>query len=339
MPRSLIIPLLLLVALLSGCRKGEFIVDISLPKNASDTYTLLYYASDSERGMLVDMPALVQNGAAQVKCPSINPTLVYVFRSASEWSVVFLAERGDKISITGDNPDPAYWTIGGNRINDAMTQWRVSNRNVLSARDSGKINSAVASFVRTNADNPAATLILLLYYDAGADPKGFDKLYASLKDDAADPKWTDMVSRNDLLPGFSTRTSRTGPVVLRTAGNVVDTVRFDKAPALFYFAGNTTESRRQDMQLLKQLLRERKDSSAFAVIDVNMEADSSSWRYQIRGDTLKGAVRAWMPLGFSDTTAARLGAVRLPYFVVIVRGGQIRYQGSDADKAVSLIRK
>lgn len=338
MPRFSIL-LLLLVTLLSGCRKGEFTVDISLPKTATDTYTLLYYASDSERGMLVDMPALVQNGTARVKCPSINPTLVYVFRSTSEWSVAFLAERGDKITITGDNPDPAYWTIGGNKVNDAMTQWRVSNRNALSARDSGKINAAVAVYVKENAGNPAATLILLLYYDEGADPEGFDKLYASLKDDAADPKWTDLVSRNDLLPGFGARPVKTGPLVLRTAGNDVDTVRFNKAPALFYFAANTTESRREDMQLLKQLLRERKDSSAFSIVDVNMEADSSSWRYQIRGDTLKGAVRAWMPLGFSDTTAARLGVVRLPYFVVIARGGKIRYQGSDADKAMSLIRK
>lgn len=338
MIRRLLLPLFCILTLLSGCGKNEFHLEFSLPPAASESYSMLYYASDSKKGWLVDQVAVVTGGKGNVKCITRNPTLVYVFQGSMDPALVIYAERGDKIRIQGDNPSPATWRVEGNKINETLTAWRMENREALSQRDPMRINAAVVKFVQANPSDPVATLLMLLYYDRSSDPKGFDSTYRLLNGKALDPKWTDLVSRNDLMGGYAPLSMKTGSLVFRTAGSGCDTIRFDSVPALLLFANNNYGSRQADLLPLKQFLKDRPDSARALVVDVNMEPDSSAWRYQTRNDSLRGAVRAWVPLAFSDTTARSLGIRSIPTFVVVGKGGAVLYRGASANDAVAKMR-
>lgn len=333
-----LLPLLILLTLLTGCKRNEFRIQFHLPGTINDSFTMLYYASDSEKGRLTDRVAVITGGSGEVKCATVYPTLVYVFKGSNEPSLVIYAERGDQITVTGDNDSPNTWQVEGNEINKNLTAWRLKNREVLSSRNPQKVNDAVAGYVKANPDNPVATLLLQVYYDRGSDPKGFDRLFKLLKGHAVDPQWTDLISRNDMLGGYAPASFKTGPIILRTAGNGCDTIRFDSIPALLYFNNNYTD-RMADIVRLKELLKERPDSGNPQIIDVNMEPDSSSWRYQTRRDTLKGAIRAWIPLGLSDTVTRSLGVRSVPTFLIIGNGGTILYRGASIDTAQVRFRK
>lgn len=328
----------LMVLLLAGCTKKEFKVSFALPPSVNDNYTMLYYASDRSKGWLTDAVAVVKGGKCESHCATVNPTLVYLFKGGNEPALIFYAERGDKIEISGDNDMPATWRVSGNDINDEMTAWRVENRDVLSGRDPVRINAAVSKYVSAHPELPSAALILYLYYDRGEDEKGYGSLYKKLKDDATSAEWSELTGRNDLLAGYAPHPLKVGDIILRTAGTGCDTLRLTKTPALLYFAENTADSRREDILALKRAIRERKDSASRLVASISLEGDSMSWSYQVSLDSLRGAVQGWIPMSYADSVAKALGVTRSPLFLVTSKG-RIIYRGSDADKAVGSLLK
>ncbi len=328
----------LMLLTLASCVKNEFRVEFRLPAGVNESYTMLYYVSDSEKGWLYDQVAVVQQGKCQMKGVTRNPTLIYVFQGAQEPGVVIYAERGDKIEITGDSSSPAAWTVSGNDINATLSTWRAENRTALSARDNKRVNDAVAKYVRANPDDPVSTILLEVYYDRSIDTAGFESLSKTLKGKAADVFWTELMSRSDLIGGFEPLKQTASPLILRTAGNGADTIGFSEQPALLYFSYNNYDARKDDVSKMKQLLKERTDSGKPQIVSVSLENDSSSWRYQARMDSLKGAVVAWMPLSFADPAAVSLGIEKAPCFIVIGKKGKILYRGTSMDDAARKLR-
>lgn len=328
----------LVLLTLASCVKNEFRVEFKLPAGVNESYTMLYYVSDSEKGWLYDQVAVVQQGKCQMKGMTRNPTLIYVFQGAQEPGVVIYAERGDKIEITGDSSSPASWTVSGNDINETLSAWRAENRTALSARDNRKVNAAVAKYVKAHPEDPVSTILLEVYYDRSLDTAAFESLFNTLKGKAADVRWTELMSRSDLLGGFEPLKQTASPLILRTAGNGADTVGFSEQPALLYFQYNNYDARKDDVAKMKQLLKERTDSGKPQIVSVSLENDSSSWRYQARMDSLKGAVVAWMPLSFADPAAVSLGVEKAPCFIVVGKKGKILYRGSSMDDAARKLR-
>lgn len=331
--KRLILTAMAAVILFAGCRKAEFKMEFELPVTTEANYTLLYYASDSRQGFIREQVALVQKGVCELIGTTGNPTLVYLFQGAAEPGALFYAERGDKISIKGDNPSPLSWHIGGNDITEALSDWRQSNRDALAARDAAKINAAVSKYVSCNSDNPASAILLLVYYDRTLDQKGFSRLWKSLKGDAAEDKWASLVGRSDMADGFSDLPAKVPRLILRTDSGF-DTINPAQCSMLIYLSNNGTETRSDDIAAIRKLVS-RTDSARKMVVDINLEMDSMAWHYQAERDSLRGAVRAWMPLGYSDSVALELGLVRIPEFIVTSRGGKIIYRGADADKAAA----
>lgn len=328
----------LMLLMLAGCVKNEFRMEFKLPAGVNESYTMLYYVSDSEKGWLYDQVAVVQQGKCLMKGITRNPTLIYVFQGAQEPGVVIYAERGDKIEITGDSSSLASWDVSGNDINVDLSAWRMENRSILSARDNAKVNEAVAKYVKTNPGNPVSTILLEVYYDRSIDTVGFEKLFKSLKGTATDVRWIELMSRTDLMGGFEPLKQTAAPLILRTAGNGADTIGFNEQPALLYFSYNNYDARKDDVAGMKQLLKERTDSGKPQIVSVSLENDSSSWRYQARMDSLKGAVVAWMPLSFADPAALSLGLEKAPCFIVVGKKGKILYRGTSMDDAARKLR-
>lgn len=318
-----------LLLLCGSCSRGKFTVELKLPQQVNENFSILYYDEDPWDDYLEDKVLVVHQGECTLECPTQEPTLVYVFQGAIEPALMFYAERGDKIEITGDSSHPISWTVGGNKINRDMSLWRQQNRDILMARDISKVNAAVAMYVRQNPDNPAAKLILLQYYYRGYNYYGFDKLYNSMKGAAADPKWSLLMGHIDYLLGYSPVHPRAGAFTLTVPGGK-DTLSFAESGGILYFSENSSNQRDIAIDELRDLARMRRDSAWFVVADISMEPDSAAWAYQMKRDSImRGIVRGWMPVQFSDTAAIALGVNSLPMFVVIERGGRIVYTGPD----------
>lgn len=346
-----ILHIAILFVLLAACKKNEVQLEFSLQGVPSDTYRLDYYASDSKKGWMVEEFANVQKGKATIVLRTVNPTLVYTGRmSDSGTGAIFYAERGDKIVIEGSTPDPISWEISGNSITDDLSEWRLSAKQAfeLLRRDktkgSAQINSLISEYVRQHPEKPASAILLLCYFDRGADEKGYEAARKLLKGKALDPRWSDIVSRADMIDDITPPDKLPDRIVLKTPSGC-DTIAPGKVPVFLCFNTYSTSVQKDRINkgddatdALRSLSKDYKDSAKRVIADISFEPDSSSRAYKIRNDSLKGIVRGWMPLGISDSTARTLGIRRVPFAIVADPQGRIRYRGSDLPEAARTFR-
>ncbi len=330
---------------LTGCIKNEFKVKFEVGADVNRTYTLLYYASDRSKGWVVENVVNLQKGAGEVLGKTVNPCLVYLFESGSRTpQAIFYVERGDNISITGKGGDPTGWTVNGNKLTDKLTEWRLANRSIIeAARRSGvdgtrKLNATVARYVGENMESPVSTLLMLLYFDRRADEALFRKTWSILKWDATESKWVELVSRSDMLSDVPKEDKMPGRIVLNTIATGCDTIHPGRVPTILYFTKGNVQSYDIDIDTLRRLTREFADSSRRVIADISFEPDSSARWFAARWDSVKNAVRGWMPLGVSDPQARAMGVERVPYVIVVERGGKVIYRGDDMSDAAEKFR-
>lgn len=333
--------LLLAVGLigLSSCVKNEVKVSIELPKDVTDAYRLIYYASDSKKGWYTETVIPVQAGKGEVICYTRNPTIVFVMHSGNVPEAAFYAERGEKVKITGASGDPYNWKIGGNKINEGWSEWRLKNIDALMQRDSKKIDAAVAEFVGKNPDSPLSAIFLLIYYDRRNNESEFRKLWSKLKGDALNPEWIQLAGRSDLPGGMPEEREKVSEIILHTAGTGADTIKFGKKPVLLYFWRLDDVDRDEAITAIRSLRKEVPDSAKNIISDISFEMDSIYWRNSLSRDSLQGVVRGWLPTGETDSVVNRLGVVRSPYVLVYDSKGREVYRGEDVSKASGLFKK
>ncbi len=330
--------LCMLVALLAAsCRKNEFNIDFHLPDDVDRTYSVLYYASDPEKGWIVEAGVSVQKGAGRLMGITREPTLIY-FNPDAQVPAVAYAERGTTLIINGKSAEPLEWRIEGNEISEQLSDWRAANAAALTASASAR-NEAVAKAVRKNPSLPSSALLLALYYDRRENPAGFETLYKLLKDEAAESKWMTLAGRADMLDeGDAVAPELPRSMVFRTYAHGVDTVKFGKLPMIFYFNDPGRLDYADHIKLLRAFSREYADTTRRVIVNVNFTSDSLSYVSGSRRDSLRNAVSAWMPLGLNDKGAAQLGVRRLPWVVVVDARGSKVYTGSDLSAALEKMR-
>lgn len=316
----------------------------SLPAKVSRTYRLTYYATDSRAGRIIENALAVEAGTAQLKLLTYNPTIVYIFSSGKEPTTFFYAERGDNIEISGPDSDPVFWKFTGNKINEDLSKWREANRQILVnwnvAANSGinEVNVAVSKYVKENPSNPVSTLLLLEYYDRGADEEGFLKCWKSLKGDALDGKWRDVVARADMIadPVEPTLPSQW---ILKNYRGRYDTLSFKNTPTFLYFNSSADASYKPDLAAMREVIEISGDSSTRVVANILFDPDSLSRSQAVHADTLKNVVQGWVPLGFSDPVIKSLSIRSVPFVIIIDSNGRIVYRGDKTQDAISKFQK
>lgn len=333
---------LLLAALslmLGGCRKSEFNVDIQLDGSVNQTFPMLYYASDSEKGWNVDDVVEVHGGKGKLLGRTVKPTLVYIFCGGGRPQAVFYAERGDKIEIHGKGAQPLSWEISGNKITEQLSEFRIANQEAIRSENAKALNAAVAAFVKKEPGNPVSTLLLCIYYDRGEDEAGFSKAWKLLEGDAAEPEWSALVARGDMLVGAPQCAGKPADIVVASYGTGCDTLRIASKPSLIYFSLPSSGMQSSDIQRLRDLTKDYPDSSRRIIAEISAEPDSMRRVWDVKSDSLRKAVRGWMPLGLSDPYARQAGVKGLPYVIVTDGRGRRTYSGYDLERAEEAFRK
>ena len=337
--------LLFLTVILSSCSKNEFDIKFELNPSADGTYRAIYYASDPKKGWIVENVVNIQQGKAHLTGMVYNPCIVYLCRTSNAAQGLYLyVERGDDFTISGDGSDPAAWHVDGNKLTRQLDEWRTENRDVIVKARSGReadiapLCRAVDSFVTSHPDDPAAAIILMAYYDRGYDPGRFSALMKSLRDDAADRKWIDMMARNDMPADEPAIPAIPKSLVFATVATGCDTITPGHLPTLLYFGKASLQPYRDDIAKLRQLSRSSGDSASRIIANVSFEPDSMTRWHSVNVDSLQASVQAWVPLGLSDSQIKQLGVRRIPYLIVIDRKAKAIYSGTDTDRAIETFR-
>lgn len=337
--------LLFLTVILSSCSKNEFDIKFELTPSADGTYRAIYYASDPKKGWIVENVVNIQQGKAHLTGMVYNPCIVYLCRTSNAAQGLYLyVERGDDFTISGDGSDPAAWHVDGNKLTRQLDEWRAENRDVIVKARSGReadiapLCRAVDSFVTSHPDDPAAAIILMAYYDRGYDPGRFSALMKSLRDDAADRKWIDMMARNDMPADEPAIHAIPKSLVFATVATGCDTITPGHLPTLLYFGKASLQPYRDDIAKLRQLSRSSGDSASRIIANVSFEPDSMTRWHSVNVDSLQASVQAWVPLGLSDSQIKQLGVRRIPYLIVIDRKAKTVYSGTDTDRAIETFR-
>ncbi len=344
--------LIALLLMATGCRKKNFTLEFDLSPDIEASYSLLYYASDSRGGRWIESAAPVHLGKFAMECPAINPTVVYVFRSGNTLpESFFYAERGDKITITGNGQDPRGWEFKGNKITERLSDWQSANRKALESGSPAEINKAVASFVEKNPKSEIDPLILLCRYDRNADPEGFVRLWNMMEPGLRKKSFGELTSMPDLYSLAPLTFDDKGTASLAPGKDPVRKIavrRLNKGsgqlslpkgkPSLLCF-WHVGDPRRSEMiDTLRSLSKQFPDSGRFLMAAICLDYDSLRWSGTVRHDSVPHLVDGWWPRGTSDPEAVRLGIGAYRTFLVVSPSGKVAYKGDSIDVASRHLR-
>ena len=329
----------LLISLAIGCTKNEFTLDFSFPTDFSANYNVNYYASAKSGGVTVQAVASVQSGVCELKGATILPTLIYVYERRQKFPLVILAEKGSKIKITGESKNPLEWNVAGGEINEALSSWRLENKDVLIKGESEETNQAVSEFVKNNPADPVSTIILLNYFDRAIDEILYSRLFAYLRGEAKSDLWLSVCARTDQQTVEASYPARLHSLVLRGSDNEADTLRFCKnGPTLLFFWQNSTDGRKAIVDSVRTLLKETPDTLKRTIADVCLDPDSITWRGPLKKDSIDGMVRMWAPASLADRELIKLKVYSIPYYIVFDSLGYQSYRGANLEDAFKEFR-
>lgn len=328
------------ILLMCGCAKRDFRIEFSLPEDVSANYTITYYASGRNGGFTVENVAVVTSGKGTIVCPAARPTIVFLSASGGLELPIY-AERGQTIHISGPDRNPWSWTIGGNDLNTALSEWISANEPVLIGGNRTTLNDSIAAFVYRNPDSPISPLLLLTMFSRRNDESTFRRLWNNVAQNPQTAKISALVGRADIPGGNAPTPGKLITAAFRSLHNGVDTIRpaNAKATLLFFWEDNRSDKRNAAIDSIRALSKEFPDSASRIIADIAFDADSISWKSPLAKDSLSKVARFWVPAGIADSRIIALRVERTPFFIVFSPDGNQKYRGSDPAEALSAFRQ
>lgn len=323
---------------LFGCGKPQFSLDFSLTEDVRENYDVTYYAADHKGGLTVQAVASVRDGKCELTGATKEPTLVSISTHGASVPLIVYARKGDKILISGEGRNPLGWKTEGNEINEKLTAWRLANLATLESNEPDSINRAVKDYAELNNSDPVATIIILSYYDRGADPGGYASLMASLRGPAREDVWLRVAARADQQFHGYAFPAKFQSLLMRSLGEWADTLKADGRNRVMLLFWQTGYAEKKDMVDSIKTLKEVYPDSVRIIADLCLDVDSATWRSAIRRDSLDFIKRFWVPEGLADPTIRKFQVAGLPYFIVFDSLGNQIYRGDNLGRAMKAYR-
>ncbi len=321
--------------LLCGCSGGEFSVDFQLDSGLRQNYRVSYYSFRKGGGKLVEAAIPVTEGKFLLKGYSKKPTLVFLYANPDSPALAFLVAPGDKLTVTGQGPDPRNWSVAGNKTDEAWSQWRKKNANALEG-DYKKVNGAVADYVKGNPKDILSAILMLTQYDRRQDEEGYAKLWNSIAASAKPQELLLSLGRTDQLTPEIEPLEPVDTLLFHTSDTMLPLARGASNLLLLHFWRTSDNDRNATVDSLKKLRSDFSDTLKLAMADISFEPDSMSWRRVVRTDSVENWIRAWAPAAEASEMAMRLKVTRTPYFILIDKKGN---QQLRTDKLSDLIKE
>lgn len=335
-----IIVILFAVSALCGCIRNVFSIEVTLPADLTHTYRVQYYAAVSDGGRFVESAIPVSAGKGRIDGVTRNPTIVYLFDAGDTPVLIFYAERGDKIKITGKDANPATWSVAGNEENEAWSKWRLNNLKALEKRDPKEINRAVAAYVKAHPDTKLATLLMLTTFNRREDEPGYLELWNIIPEKVKTPQILMAAGRPDQPVSDITRPDDLGSLRLHAFRDTVITLdsKAGKITLLWFRRSENNLLTDEVKDSLRSLHRTFGNSSKLRIAEIAFEPDTVTWVREVLADST-GWIHAIVPAAEASEEAMRLQVGRTPFFIVTDKTGKQCYRGEDIKAAVIEARK
>lgn len=324
---------------LFSCGNKEFVLEFELSEDINENFNATYYSADKQGGITVQAVASIMKGKCVLTGMTKSPTIIYLYARKFEYPLVIYVSKGEKIKITGDNPDPLMWTVEGNAINKDLSSWRTNHKEEFSKRDSESIDEAIANYIENNEKNPASLIILLSYFNRKEKEGEYVRLFSMLKEKSGNEKLLKVLAISSQVDSEEYEPGRMLSLILRSNKGGNDTIRNNgKQPVLLCFWNKDSSSRRTMVDSLKNLLLEYPDSVNRVIADICFDIDSVGWKNEIRRDSLRGVYRMWAPMGNNDPELRLLKVPRLPFYIVFDKEGKQIFRGNELTGALQEFR-
>lgn len=315
------------LTLLCACSKNEFTVEVEQAPGYSPTdISIIYYSSDPKKGWIsiCELPAGI--GTAQKGiCLTRNPSLCFVY-SASRMLTVFWAERGDRMQL---HCRDGFWIASGNEVTDSLAQWQALNRNIIQANATTDLNRSISQYVTAHPSRTVSAILLYVYYNAKADPEGYNRLRSLLRGDAAD---ADITRAAGVIPYRQASDTPLPSIHLRSDADTLGVVKTTGTKATIILFWSDLRSRTDRVASLRKSLDN--NTAGIRIADINMQADTLNWRQTLRADSTTGWIHLWAPGAEENTALLPYSLPRPDYIIVTDKRGKAIYRGTDTDKAV-----
>lgn len=331
--------------LTAGCTKPRFTVEFQLPESVWGNYEVSYYASpESGEGFWIHATVPLEGGRAALEGATQLPTLVYVSSPHGSNQLVLLAERGDKLVISGAAADQLQWNVSGNGIDQRWSQWRAS----LADSKLPKTTS-VEDYVSSHPDDPLSALLLITEYPRKENPEGFVRLWDSLGSKSRKIEMARASGSPDFTPEGIFALDSKGNIKWRKQRVRIKSYAYRApgkrtailgagVPSLLYFYRRDDAGYEAAIDSVRSLVKSYPDSAKRHLALISLDADSVTWMARFHSDSLRKVSRGWVPLAEADTRLRSLGVRRSPWVIVTDREGLVTYSGSGIEGATADFR-
>lgn len=272
----------------------------------------------------------VTEGKFLLKGFSKKQTLIFLYSTSDTPALAFIAEPGDELIVTGSGTDPQKWSVSGNKIDEAWSEWRIKNANALSG-DYNEVNRIVAKFVKDNPNDILSAILMLTLYDRRNDEDIYASLWNSIDLSAKPQELLQSLGRSDQFMPEIEPPQIIDTLVLHTPDTLLPIAKGASEFLLLHFWRTSDKDRNAAVDSLKKLRKTFADSLRLAMADASFEPDSMSWRRVVRMDSIETWTRAWAPGAEASQIAMRLKVTRTPFYILIDKKGKQQLRTGDID--------
>ncbi|MDE6331992.1 MAG: hypothetical protein K2L80_05265 [Muribaculaceae bacterium] len=264
---------------------------------------------------------------------SREPVMVEIYDNDYHVMGRFYARNGDDIKCVLNQHNPYMSKIEGNDVNRRLSEFSNANAAVL-LRPGADANRIIAGYIKSNPADIVSARLLVGSFDASSDMALADSLLHLLEPGARPANFID---NYEFLMNRVSSAEASQPVLPVTFVDAVDSIRTfnPRHNHVSIIVLSDSRSGRSDSILpeLKKIYG-KYDKKKLAVLDFSVDTDTATWKQSIRSDSA-GWIQGWAAGSLAAPAISRLGARRIPYFIVADSAGKQIYRGVSLGKAIS----
>lgn len=243
----------------------------------------IYIYSESDRHPKIDTVS-VDNGkfVYEINVDTIIPLTVLLNNGRDEF--VIFADKGYKVTLTGDASQPSFLKVSGGKLNEEMNEFRAQTN---SLKSNNKIKDLAELFIKKHPQSEVSLYLLNKYFiREGDDKERIQSLIAvlsgTLQDDAIIQNVLDQFSNqkngaiDNNAPTFFFQRTGEAPITNYDFTNKILLIQF--------WASWNAKS----ITLMKtgMELGQKYGSSKVAILNVSLDLDPKDWKQTIASDSL-----------------------------------------------------
>ncbi len=311
-----------------ACGDSEtFTIEGTVDGNATLNLRFIYL----NNGTLVRGLTAARDGKFEYKGVATVPTIVDILDNDYRLLGRVYTVNGEHITCQLTRNAPNAIKVSGSGISERWASFLNANAEALSGKDA---NAVIERYVASNPSDLVSTLLMVTSYDASTDALRADSVMSMI--DTEQRPAVLVGTFNALLQRLVAVNDTVAPI---SALNMRDSiVEFDPAARRWSLIVLSDDGSGRSDSIVDALRRLNRKSlrPRLQIADISLDRDTAAWHNSVRPDSASWT-RLWVAGSLASPGIDRLGASRLPYFIVTDSTGRRLFSSPSVSKAEAFI--